>query len=186
LIGGRGLTTGEGNGQIFGVVLIIFSTIAWAAGSLYGLRAVSPKSALLAAGMQMLSGGFMMIVVGTIIGEWQSFRLSDVSTNSWMALGYLTVFGSLIGFTAYSWLLKNVEPSLASTYAYVNPVIAVILGWAIAGETLTGQMLLGAGIIIGSVVLITSHQKEKSLPKKDEIPESNTPDGSCKPVSAST
>jgi drug/metabolite transporter (DMT)-like permease len=186
LIGGRGLTTGEGNGQIFGIVLIVFSTIAWAAGSLYGLRAVSPKSALLAAGMQMLSGGLLMILVGTIIGEWQSFRISDVSTNSWIALGYLTVFGSLIGFTAYSWLLKNVEPSLASTYAYVNPVIAVILGWAIAGESLTGQMLVGAGIIIGSVVLITSQQKEKAYPKKDEIHQSKAPAGNCKPATVST
>jgi drug/metabolite transporter (DMT)-like permease len=189
LISGRGLNFGDGGGQLLGIVLIVFSTIAWASGSLYGLRAASPKSALLGAGMQMLSGGLLLILLGLITGEWQSFKFADVSTNSWIALGYLTVFGSLIGFTAYSWLLKNVEPSLASTYAYVNPVIAVILGWAIAGESLTGQMLVGAAVIIGSVVLITSHQKEKEPPEseeeEEEIHESNTPAGDCKPLSAS-
>lgn len=185
LISGRGLAVGDGNGQIFGVGLIIFSTIAWASGSLYGLRAPSPKSSLLAAGMQMVSGGILLILLGIITGEWQSFKFANVSANSWIAFGYLAIFGSLIGFTAYSWLLKNVEPSLASTYAYVNPVIAVVLGWAIAGESLSGQMLVGAGVIIGSVVLITSHHKEKDSPAENEIHESQIPPGSCKPVSAS-
>lgn len=185
LISGRGLAFGDGSGQIFGVGLIIFSTIAWASGSLYGLRAPAPKSSLLAAGMQMVSGGILLILLGIITGEWQSFKFANVSVNSWIAFGYLAIFGSLIGFTAYSWLLKNVEPSLASTYAYVNPVIAVILGWAIAGESLSGQMLVGAGVIIGSVVLITSHHKEKDLPEEEKIHESQIPPGSCKPVSAS-
>lgn len=185
LISGRGLALGDGNGQFLGIALIVFSTIAWASGSLYGLRAPSPKSSLLAAGMQMVSGGILLILLGIITGEWQSFNVANVSVNSWIAFGYLAIFGSLIGFTAYSWLLKNVEPSLASTYAYVNPVIAVILGWAIAGESLSGQMLVGAGVIIGSVVLITSHHKEKEVPEEIEIHESQIPPGSCKPVSAS-
>jgi drug/metabolite transporter (DMT)-like permease len=102
LISGRGLTTGEGSGQILGVVLIVFSTITWAAGSLYGLHAAAPKSALQGAGMQMLAGGSLLILLGIVTGEWQSFNIANVSTNSWMALAYLTVFGSLIGFTAYS------------------------------------------------------------------------------------
>lgn len=185
LISGRGLSLGDGSGQFLGIALIVFSTIAWASGSLYGLRAPSPKSSLLAAGMQMVSGGILLILLGIITGEWQSFNIANVSVNSWIAFGYLAIFGSLIGFTAYSWLLKNVEPSLASTYAYINPVIAVILGWAIAGESLSGQMLVGAGVIIGSVVLITSHHKEKELPEVEEIHESQIPPGNCKPVSAS-
>jgi drug/metabolite transporter (DMT)-like permease len=185
LISGRGLSFGDGSGQLLGLVLVVLSTIAWASGSLYGLRAAAPKSALLGAGMQMLAGGSLLILLGIITGEWEHFNIESVSANSWLALGYLTIFGSLIGFTAYSWLLKNVEPSMASTYAYVNPVIAVILGWAIAGESLTGQMLLGAGIIIGSVVLITSHHQEKEPPEEEEIHESNMPTGSSKALSAS-
>jgi drug/metabolite transporter (DMT)-like permease len=178
LIGGRGLNVENANGQVFGAVLIIAAAASWAGGSLYGLRAPAPKSALLAAGMQMLSGGFLLALVGILTGEWTKFNFAEVSTNSWLALGYLTVFGSLIGFTAYSWLLKNVEPSLASTYAYVNPVIAVFLGWAIAGESLTGQMLLGAGVVVSSVVLITSENKDGN-DSEEEIHQSQTPTKDC-------
>lgn len=188
LIGGRGLNVGSGggSGQLFGAGLIIVSAASWALGSLYGLRAPAPKSALLAAGMQMLSGGALLMMVGILTGEWRTFDLAAVSRNSWIALAYLTVFGSIVGFTAYSWLLKNVEPSLASTYAYVNPVIAVFLGWAIAGESLTGQMLIGAGIIVGSVVLITSQGKSEGKSEiEDEIHESQTPPGNCRTASAS-
>ncbi|MGI8468678.1 MAG: EamA family transporter [Pyrinomonadaceae bacterium] len=181
LIGANGFSSENGNGQLIGTVLIIAATLAWASGSLYGLSAPAPKSALLTAGMQMLSGGFLLLLVGTLTGEWTQFNIAEVSSNSWIALAYLTVFGSIIGFTAYSWLLKNVEPSIASTYAYVNPVIAVILGWAIAGESLTGQMLVGAGIIVGSVVLITSQGKSES----EKIHESNTPTRNCKTLSVS-
>lgn len=186
LISGRGISFGDGNGQIFGIGLVIFSTLAWAAGSLYGVRGTSPKSALLGAGMQMLAGGGLLIIVGSIRGEWATFNPANVSANSWAALAYLTLFGSIIGFTAYSWLLKNVEPSLASTYAYVNPIVAVFLGWAVAGESLTGQMLLGAGIIVGSVILITSQEKNDDNEKDtEEIHRSNTPTGKPKALSAS-
>jgi len=109
-----------------------------------------------------------------------------VSANSWYALAYLIIFGSLIGFTAYSWLLKNAPPAKVATYAYVNPIIAVFLGWLIAGESFTAQMLVGAGIIIGSVALITSQDKnEKNAAEAIEIHESNTPTRNCKTLSAS-
>lgn len=185
LIGGRGISLGNGDGQAFGMFLVIASALSWALGSLYGLRAPSPKSALLGAGMQMLAGGFLLFLVGILKGEWINFSFANVSANSWLAFAYLMIFGSIVGFTAYSWLLKNVEPSLASTYAYVNPVIAVLLGWAIAGESLTGQMLLGAGIIVGSVVLITSQGKDEIPVEKDDVHESNMPTGNQKTLSAS-
>jgi drug/metabolite transporter (DMT)-like permease len=184
LIGGDGISNGNGTGQILGAVLTMGAALSWAIGSIYGIRTPSPKSSLLAAGMQMFSGGILMTLVGILTGEWSRFNIANVSVNSWLALIYLIIFGSIIGFTAYSWLMKNVAPELASTYAYVNPVIAVILGWAIAGESLTGQMLLGAGIIVGSVVLITSHGKVEKE-SEVEIHESNTPTGSHKPLSAS-
>ena len=88
-------------------------------------------------------------------------NIADVSGTSVFALFYLIIFGSLIGFTAYSWLLKNAQPAMVSTYAYVNPVVAVILGWSIAGESLTAQMLIGAFIIVASVVLITAKDRKR-------------------------
>ena len=106
-----------------------------------------------------------------IAGEWSNFNIAEVSANSWFGLVYLIIFGSLIGFTAYSWLLKNAQPAMVATYAYVNPIIAVFLGWLIAGESFTGQMLVGAGVIVGSVVLITSHDKNENEPlTEEEIP----------------
>ena len=95
------------------------------------------------------------------------FDIANVSNASWFGVIYLIIFGSLIGFTAYSWLLKNAQPAMVSTYAYVNPVIAVFLGWLIAGESFTTQMLIGAGIIISSVALITSNKNDK--PTKPEM-----------------
>jgi drug/metabolite transporter (DMT)-like permease len=96
---------------------------------------------------------------------------------------YLWVFGSLIAFTAYSWLLKNAQPAMVATYAYVNPMIAVILGWAIAGESLTSQMLVGAGVIVGSVALITSQNSGEAVEEKIERVES--PAGNCPTYSTS-
>jgi drug/metabolite transporter (DMT)-like permease len=123
--------------------------------------------------MQMLSGGVVMLLIGTFAGEWSKFDVAAVSNRSWFALIYLIFIGAIVAYTAYSWLLKKASPAMVSTYAYVNPAIAVFLGWAIAGETLTGQMLLGAAIIIGSVALITSHKKAKKeeVAEKIDLPE---------------
>jgi len=187
LIGGQGGNSAEsGTGQIFGAFFVIAAAFSWATGSMYGLRATTPKSSALTAGMQMLSGGLVLTLVGIFRGEWTNFNIADVSANSWFAVAYLIIFGSLIGFTAYSWLLKNAQPAMVATYAYVNPVIAVFLGWLIAGESFTAQMLLGAGVIIGSVALITSQDKDKKDAAEEiEIHESNTPAGNCKTLSAS-
>lgn len=186
LIGGLGNSTSSGTGQIFGALCVIAAALSWATGSMYGLRATTPKSSVLTSGMQMLSGGAVLTVVGFIKGEWTNFNVADVSTNSWFALAYLVIFGSLIGFTAYSWLLKNAQPAMVATYAYVNPVIAVFLGWLIAGESFTTQMLVGAGIIVGSVALITSQDKDaKHAAEEIEIHESSTPTGNRKTLSAS-
>jgi drug/metabolite transporter (DMT)-like permease len=168
LIGSAGA---PGNGTIhpFGVILVIAATLCWATGSIYGVRAPAPKSPILASGMQMLAGGSALLLVGTLMGEWGSFDIAVVSLNSCLALVYLLIFGSLITFTAYSWLLKNARPAMVATYAYVNPVIAVILGWAIAGESFTVRMLLGAGVIVGSVVLITSQNSEAEAVEEKKV-----------------
>jgi drug/metabolite transporter (DMT)-like permease len=162
LIAGRapgGANVG-GWGQWIGILAVMAGALSWAVGSIYGLKGKSPKSSALTAGMQMLAGSISLTVVGLLRGEHQTFTIADVSTTSIFALFYLIIFGSLIGFTAYSWLLKNAQPAMVSTYAYVNPVVAVILGWSIAGESLTAQMLIGAFIIVASVVLITAKESK--------------------------
>lgn len=177
LISGRVSTAAEtaGMGQWIGIIAVILGAFSWAAGSIYGLRGSVPKSSLLAAGMQMIAGSVSLLLVGFIRGEWSAFDPAAVSFNSLFGLGYLVVFGSLVGFTAYSWLLKNARPSMVATYAYVNPVIAVLLGWLIAGESMTGQMLIGAGVVVGSVVLITSQNTKELEPEVAEIHESGVP-----------
>jgi drug/metabolite transporter (DMT)-like permease len=158
---------GSSNGRLIGILAIFAAQLGWAAGSLYGSKAPAAKSAIQAAGMQMLAGGVILLAIGTVLGEWSSFDLSKVSATSVFALGYLIVFGAIVAFTAYSWLLKNAPPAKVSTYAYVNPAIAVVLGWLIAGETMTGQMLLGAAVVVVSVALITANKKAKADDKAD-------------------
>jgi drug/metabolite transporter (DMT)-like permease len=127
------------------------------------------KSAILGSGMQMLTGGSVLLVIGTLAGEWPTVDLAAVSLNSGLAFGFLIVFGALLAYTAYSWLLKNASTTAVSTYAYVNPAVAVILGWAIAGESLTRQMLVGAAIIVGSVALITLQKRPAKRVEPNEI-----------------
>lgn len=172
-------------GQWIGIIAVIIGAMSWAAGSIYGLRGSTPRSPILAAGMQMMSGSFSLLIVGMVRGEWSTFDPSAVSSASVIGLVYLIIFGSLVGFTAYSWLLKNARPSIVATYAYVNPVIAVILGWLIAGEAMTGQMLIGAGIVVGSVVLITAQNSPEPDNEIEKIHESVGPTGSHKEVTAS-
>lgn len=162
LIAGKagGIDAG-GYGEWIGYGAVIFGALSWATGSIYGLKASTPKSSLLTSGMQMLAGSVSLFVVGLLRGEHAAFDPAGVSSNSVFALFYLIVFGSLLGFTAYSWLLKNAQPAMVATYAYVNPVIAVILGWSIAGESLTAQMLIGAFVIVASVILITANKAVK-------------------------
>jgi drug/metabolite transporter (DMT)-like permease len=186
----NGQTTGEtssiGSMQFFGTIAVMAAALSWATGSIYGLRAPVPKSSILTAGMQMLSGGMVLLLVSLLTGEMARFDIAQVSANSVYGVIYLIIFGSLIGFTAYSWLLKNADPAMVSTYAYVNPIVAVFLGWLIAGESFTGQMLVGAGVIVGSVVLITSHDKnDKGSEQETEIHKSNMPTGTTKTLSAS-
>jgi drug/metabolite transporter (DMT)-like permease len=177
LVTGRASTGVEtsGWGQWIGVIAVLIGAMSWATGSIYGLRGAAPKSSLLAAGMQMMGGSVSLLFVGIIRGEWGKFDPSGVSASSLFGLAYLIVFGSLIGFTAYSWLLKNTRPSMVATYAYVNPVIAVLLGWLIAGEAMTGQMLIGAAVVVGSVVLITSQNTKEPEREIAEVHESVGP-----------
>jgi drug/metabolite transporter (DMT)-like permease len=139
-----------------GAALLILSAASWAFGSVLSLR-LSLPSGMMASAVQMLSGGALVLVVGLVSGE--RFP-ANVSTRSACAMIYLALFGSLLGYTAYTFLLKNVRPALATSYAYVNPVLAVLLGVWVAGERITGTGVIAMFVILTGVVLVIAGQRE--------------------------
>ena len=154
LVGPAGI---GGNGvSILGATVLILASLSWAIGSFWSRDADMPESGLLTTGMEMLGGGLLLFLAGVVTGELTNFDVRAVSTASWVGWIYLIVFGSLIGFTSYIWLLDKVSPARLGTYAYVNPIVAVILGWAIAGETLSVRTGIAAAIVICAVALITT------------------------------
>jgi drug/metabolite transporter (DMT)-like permease len=122
---------------------------------LYSKRAPEPNTKFLGTGMEMIAAGVILIAAGLITGEANHFSLAATSAKSWLSLLYLTTFGSIIAYTAYLWLLSTVSATVVSTYAFVNPVVAVFLGWAFASEPLNARMIAAAAIIVGAVALIT-------------------------------
>ena len=170
---GVGLLVQPGNGSTvdpIGAGMLVLAALSWAYGSLWGITAKAPDSPLLMTGMQMLAGGVLQLLAATARGEVAAFDPAQVSMRSAVAVVYLMVFGSLVGFTAYSWLMRVAPPVLVSTYAYVNPVVAVLLGWAIASEPLSAGTLVAATVILGGVALITSSQA-RGAKKAVETPE---------------
>jgi drug/metabolite transporter (DMT)-like permease len=147
---------GHGGADLVGVGTLLLAAICWAGGSLYARRAALPSRPLVGTAMQMLAGGVVLLVVGTATGEWGRFDPGAVSLESLLALAYLIVFGSLVAFASYVWLLRNARTTFVSTYAYVNPVVAVFLGWAVLDEIVTGMTLLAGAVIVAAVALIVS------------------------------
>ncbi len=150
------LRPGGGAADPAHMLLVLASPLTWAIGSLYATRGPLPKRLLVATGMEMLCGGALLLVAGLVTGEWPNLHLDRISLVSALSLAYLVVFGSLVAYTAYVWLLSKVPTTAVATYAYVNPLVAVLLGWAFLGEHITGQTLLAAALIIVAVVLILS------------------------------
>jgi len=157
-----GLSRGGGDSwlSLVGAGVVMLAAFGWAAGSVFSNRHPIGASTSMSSGMQMLAGGSLLLILALVSGDVGRLNLSNASWTSIGAFFYLLVFGSLVGFTAYSWLLNNVTPAMATTYAYVNPVVAVFLGWLIAGEPLTSRTLLAAVVIVSSVVLITTFSHE--------------------------
>ena len=143
-----------------GTLVLCIAPIAWAWGSIWSRHADLPESPILAIGMEMLAGGALLLVLGLAVGESSQVHVAAISARSVAAWAYLTVFGALVGFTAYLWLLQVSTPAKVSTYAFVNPVVAVFLGWAIAHEPVTPRTLIAAAAIIGAVALITFTRSE--------------------------
>jgi drug/metabolite transporter (DMT)-like permease len=147
---------GHGDVRPIGALVLILGSLSWAIGSFYSRDAQLPQSGLLTTGMEMLGGGALLLIVGALTGELSRFDVHSVSSASAAGLAYLITFGSLLGFTSYIWLLDKVSPARLGTYAYVNPVVAVILGWALAGERLSVRTGVAAAIVICAVALITT------------------------------
>jgi drug/metabolite transporter (DMT)-like permease len=143
----------QGNLAIEGILLL--AALSWAVGSLYSKRAPQPSAKFLGTSMEMITAGVILIAAGLLTGEASHFSIEATSAKSWLSLLYLTTFGSIIAYTAYLWLLSTVSATLVSTYAFVNPVVAVFLGWAFASEPLNARMIVAAAIIVGAVALIT-------------------------------
>ncbi|MEO8246815.1 MAG: EamA family transporter [Chloroflexota bacterium] len=139
-----------------GVGMVVFATLSWAIGSLYQRRAPLPRSPWIGTGMEMAAGGVALVLVGTLTGEPGRTAVESFSSESIVALVYLVVFGSLVAFSAYIWLLNNAAVSTVGTYAYVNPIVAVALGAWLRSEPITLRTLLAAAIIIGAVVAMVS------------------------------
>jgi drug/metabolite transporter (DMT)-like permease len=153
---GPGDIGGQGNVSSVGALVLILGSLSWAIGSFWSRDASLPDSGLLTTGMEMLGGGALLLIVGVLSGELSHFDVYQVSRASAIGLAYLITFGSLLGFTSYIWLLDKVSPAHLGTYAYVNPIVAVLLGWAIAGETLSVRTAVAAAIVICAVALITT------------------------------
>ena len=142
--------------SLAGVALLTFAELCWASGSIIAQHVELPKSSMLATAMEMLAAGAIFLVISLVIGEPMRFHISEVSAKSIGALLYLIAFGSLVAFSAYVWLLKVSTPAKVSTYAYVNPIVALFLGWALAGEHLSAMTAVASAIIIAGVALITT------------------------------
>ncbi|GAC1410247.1 MAG: drug/metabolite exporter YedA [Gemmatimonadaceae bacterium] len=153
---GPGNVGGQGNVRLLGALVLILGSLSWAIGSFRSRDAKLPNSAVLTSGMEMLGGGALLLTVGVLSGELSRFDVHRVSHASTVGLLYLITFGSLFAFTSYIWLVDKVSPANLGTYAYVNPIVAVLLGWAIAGETLSIRTAVAAAIVICAVALITT------------------------------
>ena len=160
---GVGLLVGPGgHADAVGIAVLLIAAFAWAAGSAYARVAPLPRRPLLAAAMQMLCAGVLLAGAGIGTGELSRVRLDAVSPASLGALAFLVVFGSIVAFSAYGWLLKNASTPLLSTYAYVNPAVAIFLGWAFAGEHVGGKELAAGLVILTSIALLVFRREPRA------------------------
>ncbi len=153
--------------KIISLFVLMIGTIGWTVGSLYAKYKTMEGSTTMKVGLQMLAAGLAFAITGVASGEQNGFSVNEVGSTSIIALLYLIIFGSLVGYLAYMWLLSVRPASLVGTYAYVNPVVAVFLGWAFVNETISTQQMIGLGIIILGLLLVNLSKDKKPAPIKD-------------------
>lgn len=153
-----------------GAAVLVIASLAWACGSLYSKHGGMPFSPMLGVAMQSFTGGVILLLAGRIMGEFHAFHFAAISLRSWIALGYLIVFGSGIGLSAYIYILHKSTPARVGTYAFVNPVVALFLGWLIAGEAITLRTVLAATVILTAVILVITAPHPVSAGIKEPLP----------------
>lgn len=162
---GIGLLVDPGGGQIGAILLALCGSASWAIGSLRSRGAApSPRRPLVAAALEMLGAAALFAPFGLLLGEGVGLSLRGIPAVAWFAFLYLVMAGSIVAYTAYSWLLRNAPTPLVGTFAYVNPVVAVGLGWVVLGELVTGRMLVAGGLVLGAVVLIVTGRPDEPVP----------------------
>jgi drug/metabolite transporter (DMT)-like permease len=158
-------TGGVGQLDPAGLAVLAMSPMLWALGTLYAARrAVLPAPALFATGIEMIAGAVLFALAAAITGEWDGFDITAVSATSWLGVAYLVVVGSLIGYTTFSWIITAAPLSRVSTYAYVNPVVAVVLGSLVLGEAITARTVVAAAVITAAVALIVTARGRLPVP----------------------
>lgn len=157
--------------HLVGALTLVGAALSWSIGSVYTKRAVLPKYSLTGTALEMLFGGASLLIVSPLSGELTNFNPAHISSSSFLAVAYLIVMGSLIAFSAYIWLLEKAGPAKATTYAYVNPIVAVFLGWMLAGEELNSRIIFSAIIIVTAVVIIITNFSAIWGRKKEEAAE---------------
>ncbi len=160
ILAGPGMVLGSGRFDLAAMAVLVVGTFCWAGGSLFSRGSRLPASPIMATALTLLCGGALLALVGVAAGELGRFDPAAVSAKSVLATIYLFVFGSIIGFSAYVWLLRVTTASRLSTYAYVNPIVAVFLGWALAGEALSARVLLASVVIVGAVAVVIRYGGE--------------------------
>ncbi|MEM8557453.1 MAG: EamA family transporter [Bacteroidota bacterium] len=148
-------TLADADHPLVPMLVILMGAFSWSVGSIHARTADLPRNVFMSTALQMTGGGLGLVLVGLLLGEGRALDLAAVTQASFLGWAYLVVFGSFIGFGAYVWLLQNVAPAKVATYAYVNPVVAVVLGWALLGEAVSGLMLVAIVVLVLAVVLIT-------------------------------
>lgn len=170
LVSSSGGTSSAAGFDLIALAVLLLAALIWSYGSLFSRDADLPESSLLGTGIEMLGGALGLFVVGTLTGEWGQLHLEDISAASAIGLVYLIVFGSLVGFVSYSWLLRNAPIALVSTYAYVNPLVAIFFGAWLGHELITNRIVLSGLVIIGSVVVINWSKQTKTPRPKEPAP----------------
>jgi drug/metabolite transporter (DMT)-like permease len=167
---GAGELRRAANAPLIPAICLLGACFSWALGSLYSRRAALPKSVFLSTAMQMICGGLVLTVAGLVLGEAGKLQLDSIKLHSWLSWIYLVLIGSLVAFTCYVWLLKNASPTHVATYAYVNPIIAVLLGVLAGGEEFSANSAIAAALIVAAVMLITTGGGRRAEPRPDEQP----------------
>ena len=158
----RSVSFGDAPIDTFGAIALLVASISWSLAAVLTRKLPLPESKVMSSGAQMLAGGILATLTAAMLGEFRGFRVQAVSAGAWLALAYLIFAGSIIGFTAYVWLIHHESPTKVGTYAYVNPVVAVLVGYFLGGEALGARTVVGTLLVLVSVVVITTTPKKKA------------------------